>query len=244
MNMHMDAKDQELLVTENMLADLPQPVQRYMHFTGVLGTPWINSVVLSQSGKFRQGADRPWMPMTARQTYTFNPPSFVWEARFKMFGLPLLRARDAYTSGHGRMSARLAGLFTLFDIQGEKLDQGALLRYLSEMIWFPTAFLGENITWRAVDGGSAEVELHDAGQSVSGRLFFDDHGRPTNFTARRYREVDGDFSLDDWSTPITGYGEMAGLNLPTRGQAVWNLASGDLAYVDLEIQEITYNTNP
>ena len=59
----------------------------------------------------------------------------------------------------------------------------------------------------------------------------------------RYREIEGDFSLDAWSTPITGYGVHAGLHLPTQGQAVWNLQSGDLTYIDLEIEEIAYNTD-
>jgi hypothetical protein len=238
----MDRKEEGLLVSASVLTELPAPVQRYMRFTGVLGKPWIHSVVLTQVGRFRQGLDRPWMPMTAKQIYTVSPVSFAWDARFRIMGLPLLRARDEYSSGRGRMHAKLAGLYTVFDVEGEKLDQGAMLRYLSEMIWFPTAFLGENITWRAVDGHSADVQLADGVKSVSGRLFFDDDGRPTNFTAKRYREIDGDFSLDSWSTPITGYGVRAGLQLPTQGQAVWNLPSGDLTYVDLEIEEVAYNT--
>lgn len=179
--------------------------------------------------------------MTARQVYTVDPPSFVWDARFKVMGLPLLRARDEYKTGQAHMFAKLAGIKTIFDVRGEQLNQGALLRYLSEMIWFPTAFLGENISWKAVDDHSAEVTLEDSGRTVSGRLYFDDDGRATNFSAMRYREIDGDFSLDPWSTPITDYGKMAGLNLPTQGQATWNLESGDLTYVELQIDELIYN---
>ena len=238
----MDDLKDGLLVSKSMLADLPAPVQRYMSFTDVLGKPWINNVVLNQVGKFRQGIDRPWMPMTAKQIYTISPPSFVWDARFKIVGLPLLRARDEYRFGRSRMYGKLAGLITVFDVQGEKLDQGTMIRYLSEMIWFPIAFLGENIIWQAVDSQSADVHFNDAGKSVSGRLFIDEDGRPTNFTAMRYREIDGDFSLDAWSTPFTGYGVHAGLNLPTQGQAVWNLQSGDLMYADLEVEEIEFNT--
>jgi hypothetical protein len=238
----MEDREEGFLVSDEMLGDLPASVQRYMMFTGVVGTPWINNVVLKYVGKFRQGLERPWMPMTVKQSYTISPPSFVWNARFKIMGLPLLHARDEYKLGRGRMHAKLAYLFTVFDIQGEKLDQGAMIRYLSEMIWFPTAFLGENITWQAVDSNSADVQLVDAGKSVSGRLYFDDDGRPTNFTAMRYREIDGDFALDAWSTPIIGYGVHAGLNLPTQGQAVWNLQSGDLVYVNMQIEEIEYNT--
>jgi hypothetical protein len=230
------------LVTAEMLQNLPEPVQRYMIYTGVVGKPWIDTVHLKQAGRFRQGLDRPWMPMTAEQWYTTNPPAFVWNARFKVAGLPLVRARDKYESGQGHMFGKIAGLFTIFDIRGEKLDQGTMLRYLNEMMWLPSTFLGENISWRSVDDHSAQVIFTDCSKSVSARMFFDEVGRLTNFTAMRYREIGGEFSLDPWSTPITSYGVRAGLNLPVRGQAVWNLPSGDLVYADLEITEIEYNT--
>jgi hypothetical protein len=42
----------------------------------------------------------------------------------------------------------------------------------------------------------------------------------------RYREIGGEFPLDPWSMPLLDCGERAGLKLPTRGQAVWNLESG------------------
>jgi hypothetical protein len=117
-----------------------------------------------------------------------------------------------------------------------------MIRYLNEIIWFPTAFLGENISWEAIDDHSARVTFTDAGKSVSAEVFIDDTGQLTNFTAMRYREIEGEYSLDPWSTPITCYREIAGLNLPIRGKAVWNLPSGDLEYADLEITEIEYNT--
>jgi hypothetical protein len=229
------------LITAEMFQHLPEPVQRYLTYTGVVGKPWIDSAYLKQVGRFRQGQDRPWMMMTAKQKYTTSPPEFIWNARFKVAGLPLIRAQDKYESGQGHMFGKVAGLFTIFDLRGKELDQGTMLRYLNEMMWFPGAFLGENISWQSVDDYSAEVTFTDHGKSVSARMFFDKVGRLTNFTAMRYREIGGKFSLDPWSTPISSYGTLAGLNLPVRGQAVWNLPSGDLEYADLEIAEIQYN---
>jgi hypothetical protein len=231
----------ERLVTPDTLRDLPAPVQRYMAYTGVLGKPWIHTVRVRQSGRFRRGIDQPWMAMSAEQQYTTDPPGFVWKARFKMWGLPLMSARDTYKDGHGHMFGKLAGLFTIFDVRGEKLDQGTMVRYLSEMPWFPIAFLGENITWQGVDDHSADVTFTDAGRSVTGRMFFDDEGRQTNFVAMRYREIHGDYSFDRWTTPVTGYGVRAGLNLPVRGQVIWKLSEGDLQYWDGEITEVEYN---
>ena len=233
--------DEGGLITADMLEHLPEVVQRYLSYTGVVGYPWVNTVRLKQVGRFRQGADRPWMPMTAEEIYTVYPPGLIWNARFKVAGLPILRARDRYESGHGHMYGKLAGLFTVFDVRGEQLDQATMIRYLNEIMWFPTAFLGKNIAWEEVDDHSAQVTFSDHGRSVSARMLFDETGRLTNFTTLRYREIEGDFSLDPWSTPITGYGERAGLNLPVRGQAVWNLPTGDLPYADLEITEVEYN---
>jgi hypothetical protein len=230
-------------VTHKHLRNLPEPVQRYMNFTGVLGKPWIHAVRLKQTGRFRTADDRPWMPMQAVQTYTTDPPSFRWDARFRLFGLPLLRAEDQYISGHGRMFGKLAGVFTLFNSRGEELDQGAMLRYLSEAIWFPVAFLGKNIHWETVDNDCAQVTLTDAGTSVSGKLYIDADGKPINFSAMRYREVRGDYSLDAWSTPITEYGERSGLILPTHGQAMWHLDSGPFTYVELRIGPVEYNVD-
>jgi len=232
--------DQQI-ITEDILKHLPEVVQRYLTYTGVVGYPWINTVRLKQTGKFRQGLDRPWMPVTAEEFYTIKPPSLVWNARFKLFGLPLLRAKDRYENGHGHMFGKLAGVFTIFDATGEELDQATMIRYLNEIMWFPTAFLGDNISWEGIDEHSARVIFTDAGRSVSAEMYFDALGRLTNFTTMRYREIQGEFSLDPWSTPITGYGELAGLKLPIKGQAVWNLPSGDLPYADLEITEIEYN---
>lgn len=228
-------------ITEEMIHELPEPVQRYMRYTGVIGKPWIENVCLKQTGRFRQAADQPWMAMKAEQSYTTDPAGFLWDATFRMAGVPLLRALDWYEGGRGRMTGKLAGIIKLFDVDGDKLDQGAMLRYLSEMIWFPAAFLGENIAWEGLDDHSARVIFSDHGRSVEGSMFFDQGGRFTNFKTQRYRMLGDEFSLDGWSTPVTDYGTLAGLNLPVKGQAVWSLPAGDFPYIDLEIVELEYN---
>jgi hypothetical protein len=232
---------QQRIVTDEMISHLPEPVRRYMKYTGVVGQPWIENVWLKQVGRFRQGLEKPWMPMAAEQTYTTDPAGFVWNAKFKMAGIPLMRAVDTYKNGKGHMFGKLARIITIFDVRGAELDQGTMLRYLGEMTWFPIAFLGENISWESRDDNSAHVIFTDCGKSVRGIMHFDEKGRFTNFTTKRYRAVDGGFSLDPWTTPMTEYGVRGGLNLPVKAQAVWNLPSGDFPYIDLEITKVVYN---
>jgi hypothetical protein len=224
-----------------MLGHLPNLAQRYMRWTGVVGRPWIRTARVRQEGRFRLAADRPWMPMKAEQVFTTDPPGMVWRARFKMFGLPLFSANDSYREGQGHMFGKAAGIFTLFDDRSEKLTLGTLTRYLSEMVWFPIAFLGDNVTWAVVDERSADVTLTDHGRTAGGRMFFDDLGRPTTFEAMRYKEDNGTYRLLPWHTPHTEYGARGGLNIPVRGEVYWVMPEGKLTYGDFSIVEVEYN---
>lgn len=229
------------LVTEDLLKDLPAPVQRYLRFSGVVGKPIPSIVHLTQNGKIRRSADEPWMAVQAEEYYSVNPPAFVWDAKVGN-GLPLVRGSDHYIDGKGHMKIKMLSLYPLVDAEGEELDQGTFLRYLNEMTWFPAAFLGENVSWKAIDDNSAEVTLTDHGKRVSATMTFDADGRLTDFVADRYYQVDGGKSYEfrRWSTPISGYGEMAGLKLPVSGSAVWKLDDGDFEYIQLDITNVEY----
>lgn len=229
------------VVTADRLQHLPEPAQRYLNYTGVVGQPWIETVRITYAGVFRLGADKPWMPINAEQVYTTNPPAFRWKARFKMFGLWIVAGDDTYRNGHGHMFGKIAGLFNVFDARGPEIDQGTMLRYLNEMTWFPIALLNDYIAWQAVDDQSFDVTFTDCGRSVTARFIVDEQGRLTNFVTQRYRENKGSYTFDTWTTPMTEWGCLAGLNLPVRGQAVWKLATGDLPYADLKIESIEYN---
>ncbi len=229
------------IVTADMLKNLPEPAQRYMNYSGVVGQPWINTVRIKYTGIFRLAADRPWLPIKAEQVYTTNPPGFHWMARLKMFGLWIMTGSDTYKNGHGHMFGKIAGLYTIFDARGAELDQGAMMRYLNETTWFPIALLSDYITWQAVDDHAFDVAFTDCGKSATARFIIDDAGRLLNFITKRYRENKGTYTLDKWTTPMSEWGMMAGLNLPVHGQAVWKLPTGDLPYVDLKVTEIEYN---
>lgn len=233
--------DADALVTAGMLADLPAPVQRYLTCTGVIGTPLVRTARIQQRGMMHLAPDQPWIPLDAEQYYTVQPPGFVWDGTVHAGPLPLARGRDRYLGGKGNMLIKAGALVTVVDDTGEEMDQGALLRYLSEMIWFPAAFLGDNVSFAPVDDTTARVTLTDRDRSVTGTMHFDAEGRLTEFVAERYRIVNGGYELTTWVTPVTEYGERAGLRLPVRAKAVWRLPEGDLEYIDITITGVQYN---
>ena len=232
---------EEALVTENMLGDLPEPVQRYLSYTGIVGKPFVSTARLEQKGSMYLGSKQGWVPLRAREHYTVQPPSFVWDATIHRGPLPIARGRDMYVGEKGSMLIKAGSLFTVVDDEGPEMDQGSMMRYLSEMIWFPTAFLDDKISFEPIDDESARVTLTDGGKSVSATMYFDEEGKVTDFVAKRYRTVEGGYDLETWSAPVYEYGELAGLKLPLRGGAVWNLPEGDLKYADITITHLEYD---
>lgn len=237
-----EAAQKEEVVTPAMLEGLPAPVQRYLRYSGVVGKPMVSTVRLKQRGRIRQDEDSAWIPLQAEEYYTVSPPAFVWQAGGEMMGVPLMRIRDSYVEGKGQMLITVDGLLTVGDMRGAEMDQGSMMRYLNEMVWFPAAFLNDYISWEAIDDQSARVVMSDRGRQISAVMTFDDEGRMRNFTAERYRDNgDGTADLVLWSTPMTAYGEFEGVRVPVRGSGVWHLPAGDLTYVELEILEVEYD---
>jgi hypothetical protein len=229
------------MVTEQMLADLPEPVRRYLRHAGVVGKPFPGTIRLRQKGKMRLAPGQPWIPLDAEEHYSVQPPGFVWAGTARLGPLPVARARDMYAGGEGRLLVKVASLWPVVDASGAQMDQGEMMRYLSEMVWFPAAFLADNVAFQAVDDSSAQVTLTDHGQTATGTLVFDNQGRLTDFVAKRYRTADAS-SPETWSTPITGYGEFEGLRLPTRGKAAFKLPDGDFDYIDVTVTDLHYDT--
>ena len=229
------------IITSEMLTGLPAPVRAYLEFSGVVGTPLVNTVTLRQTGRIRQSPEKPWMQFRATETYSLDPPGFIWNAKAYRGGFPLLTVRDSYVEGRGGMRVRLAGLFPIVNAKGPDLDHSSAVRFLNEMMWFPSAYLRPNVSWKAIDDRSAEVSFTAYGRTVSAELRFAPDGRVANFVARRYKDIAADSEPQLWSTPITAYGTFCGLRLPAAGQAVWHLESGDFTYIDLRVEEITYS---
>jgi Family of unknown function (DUF6544) len=109
-------------VTEQMLADLPEPVRRYLRYTGVVGRPFPGTVRLRQKGRMRLGPGPRWIPLDAEEHYSVQPPGFVWAGALRAGPLPVARARDMYADGTGRMLVKVASLWPVVDASGERMD--------------------------------------------------------------------------------------------------------------------------
>ena len=231
------------LVTEEMLAGLPEPAQRYLRYAGVVGRPMVDTVRVRQACRMRPGPGGFTFPLRRRAVVLGGA------ARLRL-------GRDGPRRGHprgagpGRLPrgaradddpARL-GHPARRRRPGPEMDQASLLRHLSEMPWFPSAFLRERVTWEAIDDSTVRVSIADGDLRATGTLEIDAEGRLVAFRSERYAMVGKGFELRPWTAPTYAYGEFEGLRLPVKGAAVWTLPDGtDLPYIELELTELEYD---
>jgi hypothetical protein len=170
-----------------------------------------------------------------------QPPAFLWHGVIKQNPLLPISARDCFSNGHGSLRVKLLSFITVVDAHGPETDQGELLRYLSEIVWFPTAWLSDAIEWQALDERSARATIRHSGVTASAVLFFNEQDQLTRLTAQRYRLINGQCVLEQWETRGGEYREINGVRIPVKAEALWKLRSGDFSYFRGKITEIAYN---
>ncbi|MGC9471801.1 MAG: DUF6920 family protein [Bacteroidales bacterium] len=223
---------------------LPQPVRQWLGKSGVPGSPEIRSVCVKQEGEMRTTPEGKWMPLKAEQYFRTDRPGFIWIADVKATPLIHLAGRDKYINGKGHMLIKLLSLIPVADATGPHIDQGTLLRYLGETIWFPTAILSPCITWESIDSLSARATMAWGDIQASGTFLFNEKGEITGFEAERYYTRKEGPTLERWLVEVDTDKtiESAGIRVPARATVTWKLDSGDFTWYRIEIKEIKYNT--
>jgi hypothetical protein len=230
------------LTTQTELDELPPAARAYMSFYGVVASqPKHWSFCMQWTGRFRMAPDRPWMPVEAVQYDLRSPVARVFHMKARMKRVLPILARDTYVDGRGRMLGRIADLVTVVDGSGREFDRGELVTWLDDCVLFaPSILLGPSTRWSHVDARSFDVAFSDRACTVMARVSLDDRGAPVDFeTSDRFLNDPGDpkhpLVRGRWSTPVDSWQRTPAGLFPTRGRAVWHLASGDFPYAEFEL---------
>jgi hypothetical protein len=147
---------------------LPVPVQRFFRTVLKDGQPIVARVKLSQQGQFNMSETKAqWSTFT--QLVTTRNLGFDWDAQIQMTPGFKVFVHDTYLLGAASLKASLLGLFTVAKMQDTpELNQGELLRFFAEAVWYPTALLpSQGVQWEAIDDISARGTLTDGATTVS-----------------------------------------------------------------------------
>lgn len=223
--------------------DLPPPVQSYLGKALRGRTRAVRTVRLRHGGRFRPNLDGRWLSIRGEEYFGAEPPGFVWRGRVRLAPGLWIEARDRSIDGAGSMLVSAESTFTIADVSGPEMDQGALLRLLGEMPWLPTALLDHrHVSWTAVDARRARATLRVGGREAVGEFEFGEDGLPTAFRAERYLDLgDGRSVLTPWSGDYGDYREIDGLLVPRQAGAAWHVDGQRIPYARFMVDRLEFD---
>jgi hypothetical protein len=199
-----------------MVDSLPEPAQRYFHYTIKAGTPLARVVEVHMAGEIGLGTrEAPkYRPLRARQILS-PPHGFLWSirsgaisgsdgalpegswTRFWLWNLiPVARATgpDHYRSSFGRLVADSA-------------------------LWAPASLLpGEGVAWEALGENCARVTLRHGTLEQAVDVHVNAEGAPVRVVLQRWSDANPQrlYRLQPFGGDLSEFREFAGYRLPTR----------------------------
>jgi hypothetical protein len=225
------------------LSELPAPVRVYLaRALGAQPRP-VRSLRFRHGGRFRARLDGPWQAIRGEQYDRASPPAFLWWGRLAAAPGVWIDALDRGVNGKGNMRVSFESSITLFDRAGPELDQGAMLRLLSDLVLLPSVMLDERyVTWQSIDERRAAATLRAPGVSVTGTFEFGDDGLARTFRADRFLDTGtGQPKILPWSGDYGDYRPVGGLLVPHHFIGYWHFDGQRIPYVDFLLETPEYD---
>jgi len=230
-------------VTEKDIAHLPEPIQKYLKYVGVLGKEKVYNIQVHINGTMRINKKSDWCNIKIQQYSFFDILTRLFYLRLTMNGLPI-KGLHFYKSGIASMVIKILGLIPVVNGSGEKMNQAETVTVFNDMcIMAPATLIDSRIQWRSIDDYTVEATFKHNGIQITATLYFNELGQLVNFVSddRYYSPTGETFEQVRWSTPIQSYQNINGFNLATYGEAIWSFPEGDFTYAKFYIQDIQYN---
>jgi len=229
------------LLTEAELQPLPAPVQKYLHYAGVVNKPKVKNVRIVFDGEMRsKGKD--WFKFRSIQYNFFDEPTRLFFMKGKMFGVTV-PGYHHYIQKEAVMDIRLFGLFNMVKMEGEEMNKAETVTLFNDMcLMAPATLIDKRIKWEAIDDKKSKAIFTNGNISITAILYFNEQGQLINFTSNDRYDVNGKQWIP-FSTPVHEYKNNNGYNILYKGDAVWHYPEGEFVYGKFILKEVEYNLN-
>ncbi len=231
-----------LVVTDADIAALPPLMQGYLRRVGAVGRPHIYNMRVVFDAQMRSSSTAPWMTSTATQYEFFNSPARLFHMNASRAGIPF-DVYHRYVDSSATFQVKIVGLFPMVDQSGTAMTKTETVTLMNDIVVMaPAAVLDLPFVWETISEHTVRATFSNAGFTVSATLTFDGAGDLVGFVSTDRWLPDSTGVRDvPWSTPISGYAEVNGIRIGTRGDANWIAPSGEWTYGRFTIREIEYN---
>jgi hypothetical protein len=230
-------------LTEKDIAHLPDPVQKYLRYSGALGKPQVQNVHAVLSGKFKLQENGRWLNIHAEQYNFYDQPTRLFSISSRLFGIPFA-GLHVYSGSAATMQIKIASLIPVVNAYGEIMTKGETVTLLNDMcVLAPATLIAESIQWEAIDPLTVKATFTNQAYTISALLSFNQTGELINFVSDdRYQQVKGNtFANFRWSTPLREYQEFNGHKLASYDEAIWHMPEHEFVYAQFHLTQLAYN---
>lgn len=231
------------VLTEKDLAPLPDPVQRYLRYSGAVGQPKVFNFRVCFKGKIRGKEKAEWMPLQSEQYNFMDTPTRLFFMDATMKGLPVA-GYHAFKDGDAMMDIRLLSLLQVQYQEGKEMDIAETVTFFNDMCCMaPATLIDRRIQWLETDGNKVKAAFTNKGITITAQLIFNDAGQLVNFISQdRYaRGEDGSMQQLPWATPLQHYKTFGGRHVATYAETIYTYPDGEFVYAVFEMTDVAYN---
>jgi hypothetical protein len=237
-NSHADS-----LLTIEAISHLPEPVQRYIIYSGAINKPVLTNFKIKFEGQIRSDEKSEWMPFTTEQYNFLDPPTRLFFMKATMKKIPV-GGYHSYQDGVAIMDIRALSLFKVQYQTGREMDIAETVTWFNDLCLFaPAGLIDKRIQWKHLDSLSSKATFNHKDISISAILYFNTRGELVNFVSEdRYQiKSEVDRHVVRFSTPAKNYMKFNGHLAPSYGEAIWHLPEGNLNYGQFHCRDVEYN---
>ena len=235
--------DPNSLLTEVAIENLPDPVKKYIRYTGAIGKPKVRSFRIEFTGQIRKDEQSEWMPFTSQQYNFLESSTRLFFMKATMKHLPVA-GFHAFKNGTAYMDIRLLSLFQVQYQSGKEMDVSEMVTFFNDMCCMaPATLIDSRIKWIEHDDLKVQAVFENNGISISAWLYFNEKGELINFVSDDRYAVSEKNKMEKirWSTPLKNYRSFEGYTLAGYADTIYNYPKGDLCYGNFQLTNIVYN---
>lgn len=239
-------QNQNALFTDEAIANLPIPMQKYFSHCGYVGTSMMDYMHLDikEARLVMSQGQNPIKIHYEQYNFVARPDRHAF-IDAKMLGLHLISGKDTLLNGEGSMTIRLAKLLEVGKSIGHEMSQSQLITALPDAVFMPSFFLQEYLTWVSIDETRAECTITWGNLTASGIFTFNEIGEIIRFdTDDRYQDNNGESTNLPWTVEFGRYQEIDGFQRPSSVNIYWHMSDGNkFTYFECDNYTVSYSVD-
>ena len=227
----------EQVCTKEEIEKLPQALQKYCEYIGLVGSKKNNAVNVNfMNTKFVFDAKSGTILNMDYDLWLFaDKPFRSAYCMSSMYGIPFDGIDYCNEQNEGGMKGIIGKAIQIFDTHNEQMYVAGMISWLSESFGVnPCVILSPYITYEEIDETHINATVSYNGVQGTGTFVFDEDGKLLYFESdeRQVEEIDGVMTPIGWRAEYDEYKEFNGIKIPSIMKAIKEYPDKEVVYFD------------